>query len=540
MGDLKQQALYYGWVVWRRRWLVLAVAWPICVAGWIAIGLMPSKYVASARIYVDTETLLAPLLKGIAVDVDMNQQIEVMQRTLLSRPNLEKVVRMTDLDLAVHTAADRDRLLTALAASTAIRAQGVHNLFTVEYTNADPVRARAVVQSLLTIFVESNLGNSRRDMEQARRFLDDQIRSYEEQLARADQRLADFKRSHSELNEGAGVAVRLEAARQRLLQLRSELEDAGTRRLALRAELARVPEFLEVEGAPQVVIDGTRRGPTDLESRILQLQKTLDDLQLRYTDQHPDVIATRRMLAALLAEEAKAGAPGAADGDRPGSGLRGGIKQKLANGVHEQIQLKLIEIESDIQTLQRRVAEQQGAVDRLVALSATAPEVEAQLASLNRDYAVIKRSYEEMLSRRESAKLSQNLDSTSEKVEFRIVDPPEIPARPSGPPRAMLLTGVLVAAIGAGLALALLLAKLDESFATLRALRDAVAVPVLGSVSAVLSPAERRRATIATAGFLAGLGCLLLAYGAVLAAFLHGGPVPHLLDALIGPVRNLV
>src|SRR5215468_9201667 len=146
MQDLKQQVLFHLVMLWRRRWLALGLAWPICLVGWLVVAMMPSKYLATARIYVDTETLLSPLLKGIAVDVDMNQQVEVMQRTLLSRPNLQKVLHATELDLLTATPEDEDRLLKRLAAETAIKPQGVHNLFTVEYVNRDPALARSVVQ----------------------------------------------------------------------------------------------------------------------------------------------------------------------------------------------------------------------------------------------------------------------------------------------------------------------------------------------------------------------------------------------------------
>src|SRR5215468_9370618 len=121
MRDVRHQVLSYLLMLWRRRWLALAITWLVCLAGWTGIYLIPSKFLATARIYVDTETLLAPLLKGMAVDVDMNRQIDVMQRTLLSRPNLEKVLRMTDLDLTVKTAAQREALSKQLANDVAIK-----------------------------------------------------------------------------------------------------------------------------------------------------------------------------------------------------------------------------------------------------------------------------------------------------------------------------------------------------------------------------------------------------------------------------------
>ena len=236
MIDLRRQVLFHLVMLWQRRWLALAIAWPICLAGWLAVALLPSKYLATARIYVDTETLLSPLLKGIAVDVDMNQQVEVMQRTLLSRPNLQKVLRATELNLLARTPEEEDRLLKQLNADTAIRPQGVHNLFTVEYINPNPTLARSVVQALLNIFVESNLGSSRRDMNQAQRFIDDRIKDYERQLKEAEQRLADFKRKNPDLTQGATtVASRLEAAKLRLAEIKSQLDDSSTRRASLHS-----------------------------------------------------------------------------------------------------------------------------------------------------------------------------------------------------------------------------------------------------------------------------------------------------------------
>src|SRR5262249_55078152 len=156
-----------------------------------------------------------------------------------------------------------DRLLKRLAAETAIRPQGVHNLFTVEYVNRDPALARSVVQALLNIFVESNLGSSRRDMDQAQRFIDERIGDYETEIKAAEQRLAEFKRQHPDLSQGATtVAARLEAAKLRVTDIKSQLDDTSTRRAALNTELEKVPQFLEVDAAPQVVIDnGSGRRP---------------------------------------------------------------------------------------------------------------------------------------------------------------------------------------------------------------------------------------------------------------------------------------
>src|SRR5262249_39378088 len=134
--------------------------------------------------------------------------------------------------------------------------------------------------------------------------------------------------------------------------------------------------------------------------------------------------------------------------------------------------------------------EQQAEVDRIAGLSRSAPAIEAQFASLNRDYGVLRKSYDELLSRRESAKLSSSVDSDSQKVQFRIIDPPETPIIPVAPNRPLFISIVLVAGIGVGCAAALLLAHLDDCFGTVQSLRDAFPLPVLGSIS--ISPAASR------------------------------------------------
>src|SRR5262245_53743252 len=117
--------------VWRRRWICIAVAWLVCVAGWIFVAMIPNSYQARTRIYVDTETMLAPLLKGMAIEVNLSRQVEVMQRTLLSRPNIEKVLRSTDQDIRADTPEKREALIDAVEKKTSIRPESARNLFTI-------------------------------------------------------------------------------------------------------------------------------------------------------------------------------------------------------------------------------------------------------------------------------------------------------------------------------------------------------------------------------------------------------------------------
>src|SRR5262245_54931237 len=99
MDTMLEQLLDYLRGMWRRRFIGLAVAWLIAIGGVVAILMMPDQYEATARMYVDTQTVLKPLMTGLAVQPDVDQQVGMLSRTLLSRPNMEKLVRMADLDL---------------------------------------------------------------------------------------------------------------------------------------------------------------------------------------------------------------------------------------------------------------------------------------------------------------------------------------------------------------------------------------------------------------------------------------------------------
>ena len=203
MNELYVQLLSHLTSIWRRRWYALAISWLVCGAGWTMVASLPDKYESHARVYVDMDMMLGPLMKGIAVQVNLFQQIDIMQKTLLSRPNLERVILMTDLDLKVQNDEEKEALINKLENSISVRQQS-QNLFRVSYTDREPAITKRVVAAVLDIFVESNLGSSRKDMDTTKRFLNDQIKSYERQLQIAEDKLASFKRKNLGMLPGEG------------------------------------------------------------------------------------------------------------------------------------------------------------------------------------------------------------------------------------------------------------------------------------------------------------------------------------------------
>lgn len=237
MHDLIERLWQYSAGVWQRRWSVLGVAWLVCLAGWTSVWLMPNRYTSSARLYVDTQTILAPLMKGVAVTPDVQRQVEMMRRTLLSRPNVERLIRMTDLDSNVHSALDLDKLIERLTHDVNLSMSG-DNLFNISYESTDSGMAYRVVDALMQIFIDQNVGHSQKDTERALDFIDNRLKESEQELRAAELKVAAFRRRHAEELGGAKSDLReLDAAQSNLRVLETQLEAAIWQRDQQKLEL---------------------------------------------------------------------------------------------------------------------------------------------------------------------------------------------------------------------------------------------------------------------------------------------------------------
>jgi polysaccharide chain length determinant protein (PEP-CTERM system associated) len=510
MTPVKSMIWDYALAMWRRRWYAAGVAWLVCVGGWAYVAMMPNTYQATTRIYVDADSMLRPLLRGLAVDTNVMNEVDIMTRTLLSRPNLQKVARLADLDLGAKTVAEQEALLADLQRKLKISSQA-RSLFQLSYEGTHPQTAKKVIQSLLDIFVESNLGNSRKDMVVARSFIDEQIREYEKQLEQAERRLADFKAQNLGFLPGDNnYGARLEASRNEAARTQGELTEARKGRDELRKQVADVPKFIETVNVGSLGPDlgpALGGGPmTEPILRVPELEQKLKTLRLRYTDRHPDVIEIKRLLDLAKQEEEERLAK-EAEGT-PAVAQPGSVTTTASNPVYEQLKLQQVQHDTLIATLESRLERHQADVRRWEQLARSVPGVAAEMARLDRDYGVIKRNYDELLARREAARIGQDLDTQTKGVQFRLIDPPEAPTKPSGPNRPLFVSIVFIIGLGAGCAFAFFISQLDSTMRHVEQVRAAFKLPILGGVSMIQSAWAMRRQRIEMASF--GLACLSL------------------------------
>jgi len=496
LDETVERLLFFARQLRRRRLVALAMAWLAALLGWTAVLLWPDSYESRARIFADPETVLQPLLRGLTVEVDAERRVEAMRRALTSRPNLEEVARRAGL---VSAGADPMVLAdTVRRLAREIRVEAdreVPGLFTVSWQARDPERAHAVVSALVDVFVEANARTEQADLERARAFIERQIAAQARALDEAERRLAEFRKRNVDLLGGdEGYFGQLERARARVAELRAELEAAKAQRAELARRLAATPRYLPLSALPAYAAL-PQTGPA---AELARLEARLAELRQRYTERHPDVVATRRAIEELRARLAAQG------GDRPAG---------VPNPLYDELAARLVALDAEIASIATRL-EQAGRDEReLLARARVAPEVEAELKRLTRDYEVIRRNYEELVARREAARIAGALQEGGPSERLRIVDPPSVPVLPASPPRTLLLAGVTLGALLAGTAFVLGRAALEQPFETARALERTFGLQVLAVLPPAPDPDRRRRERLA--GLAVALGLLLLLAGTV-------------------------
>ena len=483
----------YGALAWRRRWWGVAAAWVLCIAGWIGVATLPNQYEASARVYIDADAVLTPLLRGIAADSSMTDQIDLLQHMLLSRPNLEKIIAKTDLQLDTKTATDLEQMVNRLGSTIKVNAQ-TRNIFSIAFRNPDRQLAYDVVQAVLASYIENRAGDNRDDMEKASAFLDEQIASYEKQLTSAERARAEFRRQYVDVLPGDGGVNRLEQAKAQVTTLGGALIDAKSHGALLARQLSTT--------APTVTTEAASNGGVEPHAELRAAEARLRELQQVYTDAYPEVVTQKRTVENLR----KSGSGGAA----PSFGGR-----SISNPVFEQLTLKNVENQALIESLKRQLEDATAERNRLQTIAQNVPGLEAKYVDLNRDYDVLRKNYDELLARREGMRIATAAQVRASNVKMVIIDPPQVPQSPVAPARVMLSIGVLLAGLASGVGVVGAMLTLDQSFHNIIDLR-AMGRPVIGAISlAALPPTIAMRLRHA-AVFGSAIGLLVVVLGGVL------------------------
>ena len=491
----------------------MLVAWLVALAGWLVIAALPDRYEATARIYVDSTSRLDQAVERVVIDGNTGSELQRVRQTMLGRPMLERVIDTTNLHERAKTEDEKEALIRRLQDDIVVRQIEVDgrgfrdNVFSINYQDGDRATALAVVHALVGFFVEDVQNGMQLGSAEAQQFLQDQIAEYEKQLTEREQTLAEFKRRWVGRlpGESGDYFSRLEKSISELEKAEAELKVARERRRVLRLQLGLdKPPDGSTEGSELAVYDAPK---SELDGRINELETTLSELNLRFTERHPDVVAVREQLDQLRAERAKALEALRANGSRENASIG-------SSEVFESIQMDLNDVQVEIAALETQAKDRARTVDRLRETVNEMPQVEAQLAQLTRDYTQVKEIYEELRARLEQEKLRTAVDVLGS-VRFQIIDPPIVSLYPVSPDRRLLNLFCLVAAIGCGIGVAYFRNQLQPTFSSARALMQEAQIPVLGVVTEFFSPRERTVNRVAFVAFMASGLALIITGGTV-------------------------
>lgn len=464
--DELRAALY---TVWHRKWLALAVAWGVCLLGWLVVGTIPNSYESKARIFVKLEDILSDVT---GVQTSNKRDIERVQQTLTSAVNLEKVIRGTPIGADITNPKQMEGAVLGLGKKIKIESTK-DNLFEITASYGDGGKsdaanakiAQAIVQKLIDIFREENLAGNRGEMSSSLDFMDQQLAQRQKELEAAEQKRLAFEAANPALAKGGTSPIqRIESMRAELRGIDADLAAAQSALAAMNGQLAGTPKFL-----PGVAPVGGARGA------LADAQAQLSSLRARgLTENHPDVIAARNQVSLL--RQAAAGEGGAAG---------------VTNPAYSSLESIKAERQANVQSLTARRASVQSELASLTAQQFTNPEVLAEQQRINRDYDVLKQQYDKLLQDREELRLRGQVETEHNSVKFQVIDPPTSPRGPVSPNRPLLLFGVLLAGLGTGVGVAFAIGQLRSTFSTTSKLERDMGLPVLGAVSATLTDAAR-------------------------------------------------
>jgi polysaccharide chain length determinant protein (PEP-CTERM system associated) len=478
--------------IWNYRWTGLITALIVGLLSGLGAAFAPNKYEATARVYVDTQSILVDALKGIAANSSSAEQMAMVARTLINRPTVERVMLAAEMNLNAKDTRATEALIDELIKNIEFKAVGAvsNNLFTLSYKHADPKIAKTVVQTLVSIFVEGSLRTATTDNDKAARFLNEQIKEYEQRLTQSENTLKEFKIKNMGMIPGEGgrdFIARIQDIESQVRQARLEVRQAENARDSIKRQLTGEAPTLGNTDETVTTTGTGARVKTELDERLEQSEKRLDELRARFTEEHPDVIATKRSVEAIRTQR-----------DRERTEVKSPsttttTRSPVSNPVYKELRVQLSDAEAQVASQRAKLSDYESRLAQIRDTAVQVPQVEAELTQLTREYETNRIKHGKLVESREAVTISTKVTGTSGIGEIRIVDPPRVGQKPVSPNRLMLIAGAFLLSVAAGVAAALFRDQAKPTFFDVRSLRSFTGMPLLGGVSYVMSPSGKAK-----------------------------------------------
>jgi len=444
----------------------------------------PKKYSSYTTIYIEEENILGPLMQGTAVQTDVVDRGRIARELLYGRQILMQILKIGGWDKLDLTPSQQERLMDEIKKRTMITTVG-QNLIRISYQDSDPERAYIVTKGYADLFIKGTLAEKAKESKGAFDFIDNQVKIYEAKLKDSEEALKNFRSNNTDFQEGAvqDVNRNISQYKTRLEELKQQLLEAEIRRTTLESQLSGETET--AAGISRV---------EQIRARIGELQARLDTLLLSYHETYPDIVQLKAQISELRETLQKEQNRRIQIKESAGQNGQAYVDESIrANPIYQQLQSDLYDTKTQIAMLKVRMDETQRLLQNEIERAKRIAEAEATLSALTRDYNVNQEVYQDLLRRRENARVSMNLDLQHEGMSISISEPAFYPHTPTGPRYLHFVLGGLLFGVAVPVGLLFGLQQIMPKVLSAADLKGVTEVDVLGEFLHFTTRQERRR-----------------------------------------------
>lgn len=466
----------------------------------VGLFLLPRNYVASTTILARESDIIQPLLEGRAVATGVTDRAGMARQVIFSRKVLEDILATGGWLADNPSPIERDRRMERIQENTRVTSPR-EDLVHIVYSDSDAERTFRVTERLAELFIAESLETKERESREAYEFIDSQVQAYHRKLIEAEENLQAYRSRNADAQPDSTAEVnnRVSALRTQVSQNRMELQEHRSRAAALASQLSRESAVTAVQTRANLY-----------GAQLVELQSQVDLLLLNYTEQYPDVVRLRHQIADIKRAMQE-------DAARPDTAPQGGTPFESAqlNPHYQQLRQQRDEALREMAATNARLGVSQSMLGEELGRRRSIVNAEGALAELTRDYEVNRDLYQDLLRRRENARVSMQLDQEERGLTLRVQDPATMPLRPTGLRFMHFAIGGLMLAILLPLGVVFLRARFDPRIRSASHLSRRIGAPLLAVIPTYHTPAERRQDVARVALSFAIVATVVVAYGLV-------------------------
>lgn len=450
----------------RRRWVILIPLTLSIIVGIYMAIVLPKVYEARTLILIEPQRVPQNYVQSIVTEAP-GERINTIAQQIMSRTNLEKIISdfglFAEPERANMYMEDKVDSLRKRISVDVIQDRRGADAFTIQYRDSEPIRVMKVANGLAMYFINENIKVRETQASGTSEFLEAELESMRVRLEQLEEKIKEYRRTNmGELPEQLETNLRILDRLQETLTDRQEgLRQARMRLADLNAQAAIRPQQVFVIGG-----DGSAGGGRSIQD----LKSELENMRSRYTQEHPDIIRLKKMIAEMEANQQD-----------------GGPSENGLDNLPQPLRRQIFEVRNEIQLIEREIDKSKLQIADYERRIEVTPKREQELLSLRRDYQNIQASYDSLLARKLEADIAVNMERKQKGEQFRIIDPARQPERPVEPNMLKLFAIVMLAGLGLGGGGAFLLEYFNSTFRKADEIENFLHVPVLATIPGLLS-----------------------------------------------------